>query len=601
MLIAAVKEDNLSMLERTLNMGDHRQIRQLATQCDHRDRTALHWAAKLGRATMLKMLVSWCDINAKDTNGRTAIFYAVQSKAVPLVLVEILLLYGARVKLVDNGGKTPLRLALEKQDLALVARLAKVDDITLLTLASRCGRDYDSQHTMVQMVETLVECGADLEVTDDKGRTILHIAAAIGCMAIVKLLKPSKAMVETLDVQGESPLSLSAFGGWLDVAEYLLGEEWKANLEITNYMNWTPLHHAAAEGHKDFVDLILDKGANPFARTRSGHTPLSIACLRREDEIGVRLLEKMTIPQAVALHDSLGISLARIAAMKNCEKVMKMLIEYAKQESNNYPILSEKVAGCSHAFIAIQKNCHNTAIALLEAGAIIEGVSVSDDTALHCAARKGNATLVTWLLEHNTQAGEWSIMKNQEEQTPIEIAAIGLEKDVISAFLRHQDAKHVESTNTAGWTELHWAIHYERLDLIRLLITNGADTRGETAADIARRLKPASKHLLKWLTLADPQETTAHTTPLERPIITNDAEHVCKAVPAFLVDLYGRRTVEKYGFSIHEVLYHYGPEEIMSIAAKIAAKAGRIEDRLGMRWIHLPMNNVSRLQQEYYP
>jgi len=47
---------------------------------------------------------------------------------------------------------------------------------------------------------------------------------------------------------------------------------------------YTPLHQACAFGHKDIVELLLQSGADPFARTE-GDLPFTIARLNSQDAI----------------------------------------------------------------------------------------------------------------------------------------------------------------------------------------------------------------------------------------------------------------------------------------------------------------------------
>ncbi|KAK6079336.1 pfs domain-containing protein [Seiridium cupressi] len=154
---------------------------------------------------------------AKDMFGRTPLFYATKSKVFSKVLAEILLLYGAQVNHADKDGKTPLCLALEQGGLSLATRLLEWDKITLINLAMRYGRDHDEQQDRLQMVGTLLRCGIDIQVTNEIGRTAFHIAAATGCIAVIKFLKCSRVMVERVDNNGDTPLSLAAHGGWRDI------------------------------------------------------------------------------------------------------------------------------------------------------------------------------------------------------------------------------------------------------------------------------------------------------------------------------------------------------------------------------------------------
>jgi len=46
---------------------------------------------------------------------------------------------------------------------------------------------------------------------------------------------------------------------------------------IQDVNGWTPLHHAAWEGHLNVVKLLLEHGANPNVQDNDGETPLHSA------------------------------------------------------------------------------------------------------------------------------------------------------------------------------------------------------------------------------------------------------------------------------------------------------------------------------------
>ena len=92
------------------------------------------------------------------------------------------------------------------------------------------------------VIQVLLERGADPDLADCYGRTPLHWAARCGNKDVLRHLLDSGAKPNSLDKAGR-----------------------------------TPLHDAAWSGHKDVVLLLLNAGAEPNKATRIGITPLLIA------------------------------------------------------------------------------------------------------------------------------------------------------------------------------------------------------------------------------------------------------------------------------------------------------------------------------------
>lgn len=77
-------------------------------------------------------------------------------------------------------------------------------------------------------------------------------------MEVARLLLDSGAQVNMPADSFESPLTLAACGGHVELAALLIDRG--ANLEEVNDEGYTPLMEAAREGHEDMVALLLSQG-----------------------------------------------------------------------------------------------------------------------------------------------------------------------------------------------------------------------------------------------------------------------------------------------------------------------------------------------------
>ncbi|KAK3947434.1 ankyrin [Pseudoneurospora amorphoporcata] len=90
-------------------------------------------------------------------------------------------------------------------------------------------------------------------------RTPAHYAALLGDRHSLKLLVDKGADVEVADKHGNTVLHIAAQKGWADVVKLLL--ENGAKIDERDREGYTPLHLAAAHGRQEAVELLLDAGA----------------------------------------------------------------------------------------------------------------------------------------------------------------------------------------------------------------------------------------------------------------------------------------------------------------------------------------------------
>ena len=91
--------------------------------------------------------------------------------------------------------------------------------------------------------------------------------------------------------------------GRVDILDDILAEE-GANPNLTRWSGSTALHKAAAEGHADCVELLLDKGADVNMRAAWGwYSPLHLAMRGGHEDVGMLLLERGGNWKAVDKHN----------------------------------------------------------------------------------------------------------------------------------------------------------------------------------------------------------------------------------------------------------------------------------------------------------
>ena len=101
----------------------------------------------------------------------------------------------------------------------------------------------------------------------------------------------SKEAAEAKDTQGQTPLSIAAEHGHLDVVK-LLVKEGGADVESEDKcLRKTPLSWAAAPGHLEVVEFLVEEGGADV-ETNGGFTPLIVAAMYGHLEMAKFLVQR---------------------------------------------------------------------------------------------------------------------------------------------------------------------------------------------------------------------------------------------------------------------------------------------------------------------
>ena len=151
-----------------------------------------------------------------------------------------------------------------------------------------------ARHRHADMVEYLIEQGADVNEKGEAWYTPLFCATANGDEQIVRILLENGAKIEPFGSH-DSALNSAAKAGHIDIVRLFL--ERGAHINRKGIDEATALHNAASGGYVDLARLLIDNGADVNARAAYDCTPLHFAAWKNNIAIGRLLLEHGADPE----------------------------------------------------------------------------------------------------------------------------------------------------------------------------------------------------------------------------------------------------------------------------------------------------------------
>ncbi len=125
-------------------------------------------------------------------------------------------------------------------------------------------------------VELLLEHGADIEAKHAYDMTPLITSIRWDRIEVAKLLVEKGSNVDATNTLGRTPLIISATEGYTELAKIFLDHNADIHIKDDSYKR-TALHFAALNGHLKIVEELLKKGADPNEKDGAGKTPLDYA------------------------------------------------------------------------------------------------------------------------------------------------------------------------------------------------------------------------------------------------------------------------------------------------------------------------------------
>uniref|UniRef100_A0A671M4C9 Poly [ADP-ribose] polymerase n=1 Tax=Sinocyclocheilus anshuiensis TaxID=1608454 RepID=A0A671M4C9_9TELE len=421
-----------------------------------------------------------------------------------------------------------------------VSRVKRLVDSVNVNAKDMAGRKSTPLHFAAgfgrkDVVEHLLQTGANVHSRDDGGLIPLHNACSFGHAEVVSLLLCSGADPNARDNWNYTPLHEAAIKGKIDVCIVLLqhgadpnirntdgksaldladpsaktvltgeykkdelleaarsGNEEKlmalltplnVNCHASDGRKSTPLHLAAGYNRVPIVQLLLQYGADVHAKDKGGLVPLHNACSYGHYEVTELLLKHgacvnaMDLWQFTPLHE---------AASKNRVEVCSLLLSHGADPTllNCHgksavdvaptPELKERLTYefKGHTLLQASREADMAKVKKTAQEIISFKHPHSHDSALHCAVASPHPKRKQ-VTELLLRKGANIHEKNKDFMTPFHVASERGHNDVLEVLQKH--GAKVNAVDTLGQTALHRAALAGHIQTCRLLLSYGAD------------------------------------------------------------------------------------------------------------------------------
>ncbi|KAH9502785.1 hypothetical protein Btru_069781 [Bulinus truncatus] len=248
----------------------------------------LHRAIQQNSVPLVKLLIDkGADVNLPNECMDSPLFLACNKD---VSCVELLIKNGADVNLGHPSSGPPLIRAVPKVARVLLKHGADVNkasasgETALMQACCGFGNTYD-------MVKLLLDAGANVSLTSEKGDTCLHYAVSSENLGNIKLLLQYGAEVDVRNDAGETPFLLAAEIGNLDLLK--LFRDRGADVRIIDSQGCNALLRTikTCDVSTEVVRFLAFDEEHLNKKTSTGHTSLMLAAEMVNYEILQTLLQ----------------------------------------------------------------------------------------------------------------------------------------------------------------------------------------------------------------------------------------------------------------------------------------------------------------------
>ncbi|XP_015790666.1 rabankyrin-5-like [Tetranychus urticae] len=430
----------------------------------------------------LFLLNHGADINLSTPNGETPLQLVVKHQ-LESVLID-LCSKGADVNTLDENGNSPLWIALENKNEDIASILVQYECDTNCWGEGPGGcwqtilhRSLDENNEFIAVF--LIRSGCDLNSPrkpspDGKGdeeahdgQTPLHMACAWGLENVVQTLLEFGASVNIQDADGKTPLHIAIFNQHSTIISLLLCHP-SLNLNLRDRNGCTPFATAMSIKNNKAAQEILNRDPNSAEKyDAKGYNFLHTA-IKRGDIESVLFLLSINVNIHSRVQDPVQMTPLHLSVECGSELILRNLL-LAGVNIND--VTAQKQTALH---IAAEHDHSVIASILLEKGIDFNVADINLNNALHIACQKGHLATVKVLMNESTIQSDAC---NAKGQTPLHLVA-QFGRDNAAAIFEHfiacEPEYPINKPDAEGNTALLLAYINGNVNLCRALVKNRA-------------------------------------------------------------------------------------------------------------------------------
>ena len=319
----------------------------------------------------------------------------------------------------------PIHTACREGDLDQLRALVEQNgsDLDARDTYGRTAMHWACEEGHLEVLQYLIESGADIRIPDGVARTPMHWACFGGHLDCVRYLRKNGAHINAIDCEQKTPLYLACTtNDNLDVVRYLTREG--ANIHTKTKYQYTALQIAAKRGYLPIVQHLVKCGAKINFENIYYHSPLTSACLNGHVHVAQYLIKKGAKMHKNILHNF-----------------------YDKAQVTTL---------------------------LIENGANLNTINRQGETVLHLACEAGKVAVVRALLAHRPPS---SPLRERFRR-------LSCGSTSMPGFVGYRCGVDIDAIDRYQRTALHRACEKAQVEVARLLVEHNANV---TVADVCGR------------------------------------------------------------------------------------------------------------------